>query len=92
MPTILQQNSATPGVLVWKMTWGSANAIAAINTSDSDTMPANFATGLPAGTVLTSEVAAGAPAVALIVAANGTAAVSLPPRSACVWLAGSGSQ
>ncbi|HXZ09204.1 MAG TPA: alpha-amylase family glycosyl hydrolase, partial [Paraburkholderia sp.] len=91
-PTILQQNSATPGVLVWKMTWGGANAIAAINTSDSDTMPANFATGLPAGTVLTSEVATGASGAALIVAANGTAAVSLPPRSACVWLAGSASQ
>jgi hypothetical protein len=85
-PAILDQNSTGPGAFVYKMTYQSATAIVAINTSDSDTATGTLKTGLPSGMVLANRVATGTAPQRLVVAADGTVTTSLPPRSAFVWM------
>ncbi|MDB5788671.1 alpha-amylase family glycosyl hydrolase [Caballeronia mineralivorans] len=90
-PTILQQNMSTPGILAYKMSYTGSTAIMVINTSDTVTMSANFATGLAPATVLKSKFAVGAAGSDLVVTADGSVTLPLLPRSAYIWLAGPGS-
>jgi glycosidase len=90
-PTILQQNMSTPGILAYKMSYTGSTAIMVINTSDTVTMSANFATGLAPATVLKNKFAVGAAGSDLVVTADGSVTLPLLPRSAYIWLAGPGS-
>ncbi len=87
-PTILDQDSAGPGSFAFKMTYGSASAVIALNTSDTQSMTRTFATGLTPGTLLTNRIAVGSDAVPVVVAADGTITTTLPPRGAFVWMTG----
>lgn len=86
-PTILDQNSAGPGAFVYRMTYGSMSAIVAINTADNEPVVSTFGTGLPVGTLLDNRTSVGTIGTPLLVGANGTSTVTLPPRSAFVWVA-----
>jgi len=90
-PTILQQNMSTPGILAYKMSYTGSTAIVVINTSDTVTMSANFATGLAPASVLKNKFAVGTAGSDLVVTADGSVTLPLLPRSAYIWLAGPGS-
>ncbi|WP_118180529.1 alpha-amylase family glycosyl hydrolase [Paraburkholderia phosphatilytica] len=87
-PAILDQDSGGPGAFAYRMSYGDVSAVVAINTSDTQPQMRTFATGLRAGTLLENETALNGSAAPLVVAADGTVSVTLPVRSAFVWIAG----
>ncbi|VXC17023.1 Trehalose synthase [Burkholderia sp. 8Y] len=86
-PAILDQNSAGPGAFAYKMSYQSTVAIVAVNTSDTAAATRTFATGLPQGTMLKGSASVGASSPpSLVVGADRTVTIVMPPRSAFVWL------
>lgn len=85
-PTILDQESTGPGAFAYEMTYAGTSAVVAINTSGTESKTRTFATGFAPGTLLLNRVAIGSHGPPLVVAADGTVTVKLPPRSAFVWI------
>lgn len=87
MPAILDETSAGPGAFAYEMTCANSTAVVAINTSDRQSLTRTLATSVAAGTLLENPVAVGAAIAPLRVAPDQTVTVTMPARSAFVWIA-----
>lgn len=87
-PTVLRENAAGPGPIVWRMTGeDGANVVVAMNTASHSALFDTVETGLPAGTALQPAFAIEGEAPALTVGEGGRVSFVLPPRAGVVWKA-----
>ncbi len=92
MPTILQDNAATPGLLAYKMEYANDTAFVVFNSADSETVLDKLATELAAGTVLRGVFAIDAAPQDVVVGAKGLVSLKLPARCGFVWRVAPNSQ
>lgn len=90
-PRVLADNAAGPGGFAYRMDGAGETALVVFNTDDTPTLLDNVDTGLPAGTVLRegfdmADAPPGQPARQRVVGEHGVLTLSLPARSATVWL------
>lgn len=85
-PTVLKENAASAGAFAYKMDYQGTTAVVVYNTSDSDTLVDNVATGLAANAELTPAFAMNGTAPKVVVDQDGKFSLRLPARAAYVWL------
>lgn len=88
MPTVLSENTASAGVVVWRMRDGAQSALVAFNTADHAALLDNLDTGLEAGTVLKPAFPIEGEVPALIVGEGGRVSARMPARAGWVWMPG----
>ncbi|GAB3346586.1 alpha-amylase family glycosyl hydrolase [Lysobacter tyrosinilyticus] len=84
-PVVLAANSATPGVLAWRMDANGDSALIVFNSSDRPALLDNLATGLASDRSWRARFAIDGAAPALAADTRGRVSVVLPPRSGFVW-------
>lgn len=84
-PTVLAANAAAAGALAWRMDHAGDTTLVVFNSADADTLLANLATGLPAGTRLAPLFAIDGEAAPRVVGVDGRLTLRLPPRAGLVW-------
>jgi hypothetical protein len=87
LPAVLKENEAAAGAFAYRMSANGDHMFVAFNSSDSEALLDNVATGLPAGSMLRGVFAIDGKAANVVVGAGGVFSVKLPARAGIVWRA-----
>jgi glycosidase len=85
-PTIMRDNPAGPGVLAYRMQYGTEQALVIFNSAESEALLDNLDSGLPAGSRLQTVYSQLPFEKTWVVGARGRLSLALPARSALVLM------
>lgn len=89
VPTVLRDSAVGPGALAYRMDDGVQQALVVFNTATGPVLLDNLDTGLPSGSFLKAAFARDGNLTDVAVGDQGRITLTLPPRSAAVWMAAS---
>ena len=85
-PTVLASTSTGPGAIAWRMDHGADKAVVVMNNANRSTLLDGLVTGCKSGTVMRSLWSLDGPTADQATGSGGVVHLTLPARSAFVWL------